>query len=52
MENLSQAIESGDVAFGGKMAKRFINEVTQDCKDVKNDDKYTQLRLRLTRIFF
>lgn len=39
MDNLKQVIESGDVAFGGKMAKRYIDEVTRDCTDVKNNDK-------------
>lgn len=47
MENLSKVITSGNVSVGGKMANQFIADVTKDCKDVKNDDKYTNL-MRMT----
>ncbi len=39
MENLHQII-GGGTSPGGKMAVQFIREVSNDCKDVHNDDKY------------
>lgn len=39
MENLSQAVDSGDFHIGGKMASQYMDNVIYDCKDVKNDDK-------------
>ncbi|KAJ6641401.1 hypothetical protein Bhyg_06340 [Pseudolycoriella hygida] len=39
IENLNKAIETGAVAIGGKVAKQYINEINQDCKDIENDDK-------------
>lgn len=48
MENFSQAVDGGDVSVGGKLAQKYIDEVTRDCKDIKNDDKYNHFRINHT----
>lgn len=41
VENLNKVVGGTDGgSVGGKMAKQFIDEVTNDCKDIHNDDKY------------
>lgn len=39
MENLNQAVDNGSFSIGGKMAKKYMDKVISDCKDVKNSDK-------------
>lgn len=40
LETFSKSIESGDLSMGGKMTSKFLDKISNDCKDVANDDKY------------